>query len=157
MKNLIYILILLSFTSCKTKKINTINPTGTYELGNFNPDSEKETTGYFGLIQVKRFAKNKIVMTFMINKGAPSFNSGSFVDTLEYKSDRAIYKKAEYDPSCEITFDFSAKGVTVKEKTDDYNSGCGFGHAVVANGFYRKTSFKEPILREPLTDELIEK
>ena len=157
MKNLIYILTLLSFTSCKTNKIKTMNPTGTYELGNFNPDLEKETTGYFGLIQVKRFAKNKIVMTFMINKGAPSFNSGSFVDTLEYKSDRAIYKNTEFDPSCEITFDFSVNGVTVKEKTDDYNSGCGFGHAVVANGFFQKTSYKKPILREPITDEPIEK
>lgn len=147
----------LSVASCKTKKINTINPTGTYELGNYNPDSEKETTEYFGLIQVELFTKNKIIMTFMVNKGAPSFNSGSFVDTLDYESGRAIYNNVEFDPSCEITFNFSAKGVTVKEKTDNYNSGCGFGHAVVADGFYKKTSSDNPILREPLTNELIDK
>ena len=156
MKNLIYILLFLSVTNCKTHEVNTFNPTGTYELGNYNPDSENKVIGYFGLIQVKRFTKDKIIMTFMVNKGAPSFNSGSFVDTLEYESNRAIYTNVEFDPSCEIIFNISAKGIAVKEKTDDYNFGCGFGHAVVADGFYRKISSEEPILREPLTDELIE-
>ena len=150
-------MLFLNLVSCKTNRIKSINPTGTYELGNFNSDSEIEPTEYFGLIQVKRFTKNKIIMTFMVNKGAPSFNFGSFVDTLNYESSIAIYNNVEFDTSCEITFDFSTKGVSVKEKTDNYDSGCGFGHAVVADGFYKKISFDEPILKDPLTDELIAK
>jgi hypothetical protein len=61
------------------------------------------------------------------------------------------------DTSCKITFDFGKKGVLVNEETEDFNSGCGFGHAVVADGFYKKTSSKMPLLRQPLTGEKLEK
>ncbi|WP_304344190.1 hypothetical protein [Chryseobacterium koreense] len=96
-------------------------------------------------------------MTFEVNKGAPSYNSGSFVDTLIYKENKAIYTDVESDSTCRITFDFDKKGITVKEITADYNSGCGFGHAVVADGFYKRISNKTPILTEPLTGEKLEK
>lgn len=95
-------------------------------------------------------------MTFMINKGAPSYNSGSFVDTLEYKLGKAIYTAKEFDPSCKITFRFTENGVHVNQKNDDYNVGCGFGFAVVATGYFKKTSSESPKLREPLTDEFLE-
>ncbi len=94
-------------------------------------------------------------MTFMICIGAPSYNSGSFVDTLDYYNNSVIYTAQDIDPSCQIRFDFSEKGIVVKEKTDDFNSGCGFGHAVVADGFFKKISNSEPILKEPMTDEEI--
>jgi len=43
------------------------------------------------------------------------------------------------DNSCIITFNFNtAGGITVEEKTKDFNAGCGFGSAVVANGFYKR-------------------
>ncbi len=96
-------------------------------------------------------------MTFEVNKGAPSYNSGSFVDTLIYKNNKAIYTASEFDTTCKITFDFDKNGVSVKEETSDYNSGCGFGHGVVADGFYKRMSGKTPILTEPLTGEKIEK
>lgn len=50
-----------------------------------------------------------------------------------------------------MIFYFRKDGILVKEQTADYNFGCGFGHAVVADGFYKKISNKEPTLREPLT------
>ena len=55
-------------------------------------------------------------MTFMVSKGAPSYNSGSFVDTLTYKANQVIYTDPEIDESCKTTFDFSEGGVTVKKK-----------------------------------------
>jgi hypothetical protein len=132
-----------------------VDPTGTYILDNKPIIIEKETYGYAGLIQVKSLPGNKILMTFTINKGAPSYNSGSFIDTLNYLNDQAVYTIPEADKSCRITFSFTDKGVTVKEKTDNPNSGCGFGHAVVADGFFKKVSSVVPELRNPGTGEIL--
>lgn len=135
-----------------------IDPTGTYELDNKTKEKKGEVYGYSGYIQVKKITNDKIVMTFEVNKGAPSYNSGSFVDTLAYQNNIALYTVADnIDSTCKITFHFEKKGVTVEEETADYNSGCGFGHAVVADGFYKRTSSKTPILMEPLTGEKLEK
>lgn len=134
-----------------------IDPTGTYQLDSRTKKKNGESYGYSGQIQVKKIRTDKIVMTFEVNKGAPSFNSGSFVDTLSYIDNKAIYTDPESDSTCKITFDFGKKGITVKEETADYNSGCGFGHAVVADGFYKRISSKSPMLTEPLTGEKLEK
>lgn len=133
-------------------KSEYINPTGTYKLGSGKKNKNGEIYGYFGQIQVKKIAKDKIVMTFEINKGAPSYNSGSFVDTLIYKNNRVSYTNSQVDTSCVIVFDFVKKGVKVKQKTSDYYFGCGFGQSVIADGFYKMISKEEPILKEPLTE-----
>ena len=147
------ILILTSFIAQTTY----IDPTGTYQLDSKTKKINGDIYGYFGQIQVKKLNSDKIVMTFEVNKGAPSYNSGSFVDTLSYKDNKGIYTDPESDSTCKITFDFDKKGVTVKEETADYNSGCGFGNAVVADGFYKRSSSKTPILTEPLTGKKLEK
>jgi hypothetical protein len=134
-----------------------IDPTGTYKLDRNTEIKNGETYGYSGQIKVKKISLEKIAMTFEFNKGAPSYNSGSFVDTLIYIDNRAVYIIPEADTTCKITFVFDKKRVIVKEETADYNSGCGFGHAVVADGHYKKTSNKIPILSEPLTGEKLEK
>lgn len=156
MKQTIYILTTWAFLTSLTFQDKYIDPTGTYGLNSETKKDGDDIYIYFGQIQVKRLNEKQIVMTFMVSKGAPSYNSGSFVDTLDYHVNKAIYVDPELDPSCKITFDFTEKGVTVKEKTDNYNFGCGFGHAVVADGFFNKTSPDEPELRHPLTGEKIE-
>ena len=133
-----------------------IDPTGAYKLDSKTKKKDGDIYGYSGRIQVKKITKNRIVMTFEVNKGAPSYNSGSFVDTLPYNDNRVIYTNSELDTTCKITFDFNKRGVIVKEQTEDFNSGCGFGHAVVVDGFFKKTSSKVPILIEPLTGKQIE-
>jgi hypothetical protein len=154
-----------SFSNAKSAQTNNenldaketcIDPTGTYELNKKTADKDDNSRGYSGYIQVKKITADKIVMTFEVNKGAPSYNSGSFVDTLRYSNNIALYAPSpNIDSTCLITFHFDTKGVSVKEKTADYNSGCGFGHAVVADGFYNRTSNKTPVLKEPLTGEKI--
>jgi len=134
-----------------------IDPTGTYDLVSEPRKEGVDIYGYMGQIQVKLLNENKIVMTFMVNKGAPSYNSGSFIDTLDYQNNMSVYTTPDLDPSCKITFQFNDEGVTVKEETGDLNSGCGFGHAVVADGFFKKKSSHEPDLRHPMTGEKIEK
>lgn len=143
---LISVLVITSFNAKEEK----LNPTGTYHLKSKTIKKDGEIYGYFGKIQVKKLNSEKIIMTFEVNKGAPSYNSGSFVDTLIYKNNRAIYKISELSSTCKIIFDFNKKGITVTEKAADYNS-CGFGMNVIADGFYKKTSNKVPILIEPLT------
>lgn len=156
MRQEILIPILMLLLTGFTYKRNDIDPTGTYKLNSKAKMRSGDIFGYFGQIQVKKLSEGKIVMTFEVNKGAPSYNSGSFVDTLTYQNNKAIFTNSELDASCKIIFDFSKKGVLVKEQTADFNSGCGFGHAVVADGFYRKISNKVPVLTRPLTGENLE-
>ena len=115
-----------------------INPSGYYSLDNKTTVQNGETYGYFGTIKVKQVDSNRIFMEFYICKGAPNYNSGSFADTLLYKNGIAIYTTTD-DASCVITFNFNTTGgITVEEKTKDFNHGCSFGSAVVANGFYKR-------------------
>ena len=134
-----------------------LDPTGTYEYKGKTVKIDGQTFGpYSGVIQVKRIANRKIVMTFFVCKGEPSYNSGGFVvDTLKCSNNIAIYTDPESDSSCKITFKFDKNGVTVKEETTDFNAGCGFGHGVNANGRYKKTSSKIPKLTDALTGEEI--
>jgi hypothetical protein len=151
MKQIILILTTIISLTGFTGQIIYVDPTGTYQLENSAKKKNGDIYGYFGQIQVKKISSDKIVITFEVNKGAPSYNSGSIVDTLNYKDNKAIYTDLETDSTCKITFNFGNKGITVIEETADYNSGCGFGHAVVANGFFKRISNKVPILTEPLT------
>jgi hypothetical protein len=132
-----------------------IDPTGTYILDNKAIVIEKDTYGYAGLIQVRTLPENKILMTFTINKGAPTYHSGSFVDTLNFLNNQAVFTRPEVDASCQITFMFTESGVTVKEKAKDLNAACGFGHAVVADGYFKKVSSVVPVLRNPGTGEIL--
>ncbi|UZH54935.1 hypothetical protein JRG66_13340 [Salinimicrobium tongyeongense] len=153
MKKLLSLVLMLSLISCKSSHVDTFDPSGTYKLGNFDPESADDIKGYFGEIQVKQIAADKVAMTFMINKGAPAYNYGAFMDTLSIENKVAIYRTPEFDESCTITFRFDPEGVKVHEETDNYNSGCGFGHAVVANGYFKKTTSEIPVLRNPMTGE----
>jgi hypothetical protein len=153
MRQILYILVGLFLTTKVNCQSNYIDPTGTYELDSKTEKKGEDIFGYFGKIQVKKIKQDKIVMTFTICKGAPSYNSGSFVDTLDYNKNIVIYKTPDFDPSCQIKFDFTDKGIVVKESTNDFNSGCGFGHAVVADGFFKKISSSEPLLKDPMTGE----
>jgi hypothetical protein len=131
----------------------TIDPTGTYILDNQAIIIEREPYGYAGLIQIITLPDNKILMSFVINKGAPTYISGIFTDTLNYINNQAIYTNPAVDTSCYISFVFAENGVTVKEKTANLNSGCGFGKGVVADGFFKKVSSVKPVLKDPRTGE----
>lgn len=90
--------------SCQSSKFESINPTGTYTLGDNNLNSDEDISEYFGKIQVRQIYSNRVVMTFMVNKGAPSYNTGSFIDTLDFQNDQVLYTNPEMDLSCRIRF-----------------------------------------------------
>jgi hypothetical protein len=128
---------------------NTVNPTGTYKLVSETIIREGDTYGYFGEIQVKKIEDEKIVMTFFVCRGAPSYNMGMFLDTMDYRNNMTIYTCDKKDSSCIINFKFNTKGIRVEEKTVDSAFGCGFGHGVHASGFYQVITRKSPILKDP--------
>ena len=125
---------------------NFINPTGTYKLNSKTTVKNGDTYGYFGDIDVKLLDSSRITISFFICKGAPSYNMGTFVDTLTYRNNVAIHKTPEDDTTCIIKFTVTKKGITVEQHQADLNFGCAFGHAVFANGFYKKTSSKVPVI-----------
>lgn len=124
-----------------------IDPTGSYMLDSDTTVKDGEIYGYFGEIKVKPLSKNRIVVRLSVNKGAPSYNSGSFIDTLKYEDNKAIYTP-EDDSTCKIQFSFAVVGVTVTQEQKDPNFGCGFGHGVFADGFYKRTSMEIPVIEE---------
>lgn len=144
-------LILLTSNSLSTY----INPTGTYKLDSRNYKKNAETYGYTGTMQVKRITQNKIAITFGVNKGAPSYNSGAIIDTLDYLNNKAVYFDPSVDSTCRITFKFETHGVSVVQESGNINNACGFGHGVTANGYFKKISSLSPVLKNPQTDEIV--
>jgi len=139
----------------QTKNKNLLqNVTGSYKYVGKTIKKGNDIYGYFGSIKVKQLEKNKIAMSFYISVGARSYNSGSFVDTLKLIGNTAIYKISECDSVCTLTFRFSNTGVRTfhKAANDDYNFSCCFGQGVKANGYFKKTSSKTPIIRDLLSN-----
>jgi hypothetical protein len=128
-----------------------INPTGVYKFCGKTFRRNGETYGYFGDVKVLFLHTEKILVNFFICKGAPSYNSGSFIDTLSYKNNIAVYTgDTSIDRSCKLTFYFTAVGINVNLQSDNPNFACGFGHAVDAQGYYRKIKGKKPTKEEIL-------
>jgi hypothetical protein len=147
-------IVILCLTATKSFSQNSsVDPTGTYLLDVKPIIIEKETYNYAGLIQVRKLPEQKILMTFTINKGAPTYLSGSFADTLNYLNNQAMYTYPEADSACKISFSFTASGIKAKETVNSKGKVYGFGKALVVDGFYKKVSSVEPVLRNPSTGE----
>ena len=141
------LLLLLSITAGAVNGQATpvvfIDPTGSYKM-RLNTHTEGENAyGYYGDMRVKMLTRSKIVIDWDMNTGAPSYSGGGINDTLVYFKNKAVFKTRE-DSTCKIEFQFFTNKVIVKEKTADYNWGCGFGHGVVGNGTYKKVSKRVP-------------
>ncbi|MFD2247843.1 hypothetical protein [Pontibacter ruber] len=125
-----------------------LDPTGSYILrGKKLKEGEK---GSYGELHVKLISKDRLAISFYYDKGYPSYNSGSFVDTLEYNYNRAVYIYNEaFDPSdCKLTFTFEKKAVVIKHEASNYNYSCGFGTGVIANTVMKKSSSKVPVIKD---------
>lgn len=151
------ILVLMLNSSCartKATRGGTFNPTGSYSLDLVYKIKDGDKFGYFGSIKLKRVIDSTLAMSFFVSKGAPGYNSRSFVDTVSYKGNNVIqYTPYKVDSSCVLTFKFVPKGIMVYQEAVDINNACGFGHGVAANDlFYKRISTKTPIIQDPLTE-----
>ncbi|HNF47892.1 MAG TPA: hypothetical protein PKO18_00115 [Chitinophagales bacterium] len=149
MKFLLYISVFILLSGFIKQSVY-VDPTGTYILNN---KTEYANSTKIGKIQVKKFSDKKIILNFYINMGSPAFNSGSFLDTLSYEKNKAEYKCPLEDTSCKVTLYFYKTGIKVIQETENKNSGCGFGHGVIASGFYKRFSTKIPIFEDPLKEK----
>lgn len=140
--------------ACKVREKPT-GMSGTYELVSKTVKKGDDVYGYAGEIQVKELPNNRIVLSFFITKGAPSYNLGSFVDTLDYSKNTAVYKLQQDSVRCEISFLFNDKGIQVKQESNDDYYGCGFGDGVVAHGSFKRVSNEVPIIKDLATGEEI--
>jgi uncharacterized protein YecT (DUF1311 family) len=120
-----------------------VNPTGYYTMNDIMEIKDGEKYGYFGDIEVKQLSKKEIVIRLFVCKGAPSYNSGTLLDTILFKNNKAVYTTVD-DTTCKITFTFYKRKISVDQEAEDPNNACGFGHAVFADGYYRKQNSKVP-------------
>jgi hypothetical protein len=78
-----------------------------------------------------------------LSRGAPSHNMGFLEGTLAVEGGRATWRSP--DEACAIAFAFARETVVLKQERGS-DADCGFGHAVSADGTYRRTSRKKPKL-----------
>jgi hypothetical protein len=132
-----------------------INPTGVYKYSGKTYTKNGDTYGYFGTIKVSQLDQNKVLVNFYVCKGAPSYNSGSFIDTLTYINNQSVYRgdTTMIEGTCKLNFKFTSKGIYAELFSDYPNTACGFGHAVDAQGYYKKRKGKIPTKEEMLEGE----
>lgn len=130
-----------------------INPTGTYALNTEIKQSDEESYGSFGDLQIKLIEPNSIVISLYYCTGKPRYAIGSFIDTLPYFNHYTEYKTSQ-DSSCSVSFSFTDSTVYIKQ-TSEFINFCGFGYGVLIDDTLKKTSSDIPIIKDFLTDEII--
>lgn len=90
-----------------------------------------------------------------INRGAPSYNMGSMYARMSIHGDSAtFYTPMDYaDTGCEWTLVFTKSNLRISTLNGQFD--CGFGHAVYADGNYRRKSRKIPRYFESIEREII--
>ena len=122
----------------KTDKQSSINSTFIDPIGTYIYDSiVNDNSPYLGTIEIKLEKDSSYFVDFNLCKGPPSYNMGSFQELLLYEENH-FYYTCEYDSSCIITLQVCDTGMHVNHQAENLNWSCGFGHAVVAHGFFIK-------------------
>jgi hypothetical protein len=75
--------------------------------------------------------------------GPHAYNSGGMIGHLSVRDGKAIFETTEYEGLCRIEFSFTPKQVTVRQTVGSWAE-CGFGHSILADGTFVRTSRKVP-------------
>jgi hypothetical protein len=110
--------------------------TGTWAWGGPTKDSAGGTLAVVDDASGVRFQ-------LQLARGAPSFNMGFLEGTLRVAEGRATYRSP--DGTCAIAFAFARETVVLTQERGS-DADCGFGHAVSADGTYRRISRRKPKL-----------
>lgn len=76
------------------------------------------------------------------NRGAPSYNSGMAEGVVRVAQERAVLSIADFQKPCALRMQFKKDTVVVAQ--DGSDADCGFGHGVMADGTYARTSAALP-------------
>ncbi|SRR5258708_2937247 len=120
-----------------------IDPTGTYILKGEVRDNK--VTSHSGEIRVKLLGHELLTLCFFIDKGYPGYESGSFLDTLSYEDNAAVYSSR--DSSCMLRFAFKQGGVEMIHIFAQNSNDCGFAPGVLTGAFFRKASSGVPVIQ----------
>ncbi len=108
----------------------------THKLSDLKPS--KEDGGPSGEIILAKTSGDNYVFWLNVNRGWPSYNMGFMTGKMEIKNGKAKYiHKDEYsDGSCILAL--SVKPAQIEIESQGYEH-CGFGHAVYADGTFKKS------------------
>jgi hypothetical protein len=120
-----------------------IDPTGTYILKGEVRDNHVVT--HSGEIRVKLLGPTLLALCFYIDRGYPKHESGSFLDTLRYDDNSALY--ASGDSACMLRFAFRPNGVELIHVFSMNKSDCGFTPGVLTGAFFKKASSGIPVIQ----------
>jgi len=130
MKNLLLITLLSIISSSYGQDLEY---GGTYTYGT-TPDS-----GSTGVIYVYPNSDSTLLFYLELNRGAPSYNSGTIVGQMNIYSpgeaDFTLIKENDYI-NCSMNFWFSNDSLFIR--TNDKADDCGYGHAVYSHGDFKK-------------------
>jgi len=147
MKSLLPILLIAAiaagFLPVRTKKF--IDPTGTYVLK--GETRKNRIIGHSGEIRIKLLDSHTVAMSLYISKGYPGYESGSFVDTLRYDNNRAVYQPGG-DNTCSVSFWFDEMAVSTEQYFTDPRSGCGFARGIMVSASFEKRSSDIPVIQD---------
>jgi hypothetical protein len=145
MKNILFLSLFFLTKGLSNDDPEFINPTGTYlEKGEVK---NSKIIGHYGELRVRLLDTNTVALSYYANKGYPNYEFGSFIDTLHYADNRAIYKPVN-DSACAIYFAFESRSVEVIKVLTDPRSGCGFGPGVMIPVMLQKTSSDVPVIQD---------
>ena len=146
------IFFIATLTEAAYGQLKTIgDPSGVYVYEGETVEKNDDIYGYSGTVMVLLKAPGKIIVNLYVNKGAPSYNLGTLIDTLDYSGNTALFLDTS-ESACKLIFHFYKKKLFVEMFAKDPNFACGFGHAVSAQGVYRKLKGRRPTVEEILTD-----
>jgi len=116
---------------------NGLDPSGSYvwETRGFDLDSAT-FIGPGGGITIERLEDGRHAVDLSVCRGWPSYNLGELQDTVVFAGDSAILR-TPFDSVCAITVRCSGERLVVTQRPDE-DMACGFGHAVFADGTYRR-------------------
>jgi len=143
---------LISYGQTKTDATNKLITTKYSGFYSYGTDVEK---GRIGTIFIYHETDTTILFYIDLNRGAPSYNMGSLYGRVKITSDTGLfYSKFAYaDMGCKWIFHFTKNSLTIK--TVDEQDYCGFGHAVFADGEFKRKSNKSEDFFENMEGEKI--
>lgn len=98
----------------------------------------KDDGGPFGELILAKMSENTYNYWLNVNRGWPSYNNGFIGGEIEIKDGKAVFShQDEYSKGyCILNFKF--KPGIIEIVSDGYEN-CGFGHAVYADGKFKKS------------------
>lgn len=106
------------------------------EMSDLKPS--KEDGGPSGQLIVAKMNGGNYSFWLSVNRGWPSYNNGFISGKIQVKNENAIFSQQDEYSNGTCVLKFTFKQGLIEIVSDGYEH-CGFGHAVYADGNYKKS------------------